>query len=83
MAVTITHFRRDLFSLADAALNGEKVEFVHKGVRVRLVPERVTSIFDRITPLQVTTDPDDDIRDAKKALLDEMQREWEKDWADL
>ena len=39
MDVTITEFRRQLFSLANQALDGEEIWFTHKGRRFRIVPE--------------------------------------------
>ncbi|MGH9581981.1 MAG: hypothetical protein ACRD4O_03470 [Bryobacteraceae bacterium] len=51
--MTIRQFRRDLFRLADSALQGEPVSFMHRGVRFRLVPDREADPFAHITPLQV------------------------------
>lgn len=81
MQVTISQFRRDLFRLADSAIQGEAVTFIHRGVRFRLVPEIESDPFARITPLQVINPDFPDL--ASGDLQKEMQKEWEEDWADL
>ena len=42
MIVPITKFRKDIFSFAEAALKGTVVEFTHKGVTFKVVPEQST-----------------------------------------
>ncbi len=81
MEVTISQFRRDLFRLAESALEGEPITFFHKGVRFRVVPEVENDPFGRITPLQVinTEHPDLDKEDLQK----EMERNWQEDWDQL
>jgi antitoxin (DNA-binding transcriptional repressor) of toxin-antitoxin stability system len=37
--VTITHLRQNLLKLIDSVLKGEVLEFTHKGVMLRIVPE--------------------------------------------
>ena len=83
MARTITQFRRELFALADAALEGKTVEFVHRGKTLRVVPEEVPDKFARITPMPELIDENMDWEAVSRELLAEMEREWEKDWADL
>ena len=83
MARTITQFRRELFALADAALEGKQVEFVHRGKKLRVVPEDVPDLLDRITALPGAVDEDIDFAQVSRSLLQEMEQEWEKDWADL
>jgi prevent-host-death family protein len=39
MDVTITKFRRDLFTLVESALDGKQVRVTHKGRKFRIVPE--------------------------------------------
>src|SRR5580658_8034434 len=85
MKVPISDFRKNLFQLADKALNGDLVEVTHKGKTIRLVPEAHPSKLDRLTPARILN-PNFSPRDHKKAsreLLAEMQREWEKDWSEL
>ena len=40
MAVPISQFRKDIFSLAEAALKGTVVEFTHKGVTFKVIPDK-------------------------------------------
>ncbi len=52
VAVTITQFRQNLFQFADQALNGETIEFIHKGVTFKVVPKTKTSKLARLTALE-------------------------------
>ncbi|MBC8164908.1 MAG: hypothetical protein H7Y20_03425 [Bryobacteraceae bacterium] len=84
MPLAISQFRKDLFNLADAALQGEQVEFIHRGVRFRIVPElQKKSLQERITPMQVISSDNSNLEEGSRLLHEEMQRAWEKDWADL
>jgi hypothetical protein len=80
MPVKITEFRRNLFRFADQALNGEPIEFIHKGVVFKVVPETPASKLSRLTRETVV---------ASGASLDttelmkEMEAEWEKDWSEI
>lgn len=80
MPVTITDFRRRLFQLADRALTGEPIEFIHKGVVFKLVPETPPSKLSRLTKETVVA-PGADLDTSE--LLREMEAEWTKDWSDL
>lgn len=82
MRVTITRFRQDLFKLAGRALGGEPVEFAYKGVLFRLAPESRPSKLARLTG-QTVVAPDTDFEQANRALLKEMEAEWEKDWSEM
>jgi hypothetical protein len=82
MAVSITRFRKDIFSLTEAALKGNVVEFVHKGVTFRVVPDRPIDKLSNITPLKLIN-PDYNLESAATELLAEMEREWEEDWSQL
>ena len=86
MEVPITQFRREIFSLVNQALEGTEVWVTHKGRRVKIVPEgRPVSRLSRITPMQIMVDPNFDMNDPvfKAEWLAKMEKEWEKDWADL
>ena len=86
MEVPITQFRRDIFSLANQALDGSEVWFTHKGRRLKIVPEgQPVSRLSRITPMEVMVDLNFDMNDPafKAEWLAEMEKEWEKDWAGL
>ena len=82
MAVPISKFRKDIFSLTEAALKGTAVEFTHKGVTFRVVPERVSDKVGNITPIQVIN-PHYNLESAAIELQKEMEKEWEKDWSQL
>jgi hypothetical protein len=82
MKVTITQFRQDLFKLVNKALDGEPLEFVHKGIVFRVVPEKKVSKLSRLTTETIVA-PETDWEQVSKELLAEMEAEWEKDWAEL
>jgi antitoxin (DNA-binding transcriptional repressor) of toxin-antitoxin stability system len=86
MEVPITQFRRQIFALVAKALEGGEVWVTHKGRRVKIVPEEQPARrLSRITPMEVMVDPNFDMNNPafKAEWLVEMEKEWEKDWADL
>ena len=82
MVVTITQFRKQLFTLVERAAKGETVEFLHKDQRFRLVPEVAASKLGRIKPLTIIGQ-NSDIESASKQLQEEMQAEWDQDWSEI
>jgi antitoxin (DNA-binding transcriptional repressor) of toxin-antitoxin stability system len=80
MPVTITKFRRNLFQFADQALKGEPVEFTHKGVVFKVIPETPISKLSRLTREAVVV-PGASLDTSD--LLKEMEAEWEKDWSEI
>jgi len=82
MKVTITNLRQDLFKLADKALDGEPLAFVYKGVVFKVVPENKLSKLSKLTGEPVVR-AQTNLENASRELLQEMQSEWEKDWAEL
>jgi len=80
MPVNITDFRRNLFQLADRALKGEPIEFIHKGVVFKVVPETPSSKLSRLTHEAVVA-PGAGLDTS--GLLKEMEAEWEKDWSEI
>jgi prevent-host-death family protein len=80
MPVNITKFRRDLFHFVDQALHGEPVEFTHKGVVFKVVPETPLSKLSRLTRETVVA-PEATLDTTE--LLKEMEAEWEKDWSEI
>jgi antitoxin (DNA-binding transcriptional repressor) of toxin-antitoxin stability system len=80
MPVTITEFRRNLFQFADQALKGEPIEFTHKGVVFKVIPETHPSKLSRLTRESVVA-PGASL-DATE-LLKEMEAEWKKDWSEI
>jgi hypothetical protein len=81
MTVSITRFRKDIFSFAEA-LKGNAVEFIHKGVTFKVSPDRPTGKLGNITPLKFIN-PDYDLESSETELQAEMEKEWEKDWSQL
>jgi hypothetical protein len=79
MEVPITQFRREIFSLANQALDGAEVWFTHKGRRLKIVPEgKPVSRLSRITPMEIINYAEGGLENT--GLLEEMTREWEADW---
>ncbi len=77
--VTITKLRQDLFNLVDRTLEGEPLEFTHKGAVFKIMPETKHSKLWKLSAQSVVA-PDVDLQ---TSLLKEMESEWEKDWAEL
>jgi antitoxin (DNA-binding transcriptional repressor) of toxin-antitoxin stability system len=82
MQVGITKLRQDLFRLADQALAGEPISFTYKNVVFRLLPDGKPSKLSKLTP-QTVLAPKTELDEASRQMLQEMQKEWEQDWADL
>jgi antitoxin (DNA-binding transcriptional repressor) of toxin-antitoxin stability system len=80
MAVNITEFRRNLFQLVDQALEGKSIEFIHKGVVFKVIPQTPASKLSKLTrETVVAPDANRDTGD----LLKEIEAEWEKDWSEI
>jgi hypothetical protein len=82
MVVPITQFRKDIFSLAEAALKGTVVGFTHKGVTFKVIPDKASDKLSNLTPLQVIN-PRYSLESAAVELQTEMEKEWENDWRQL
>ena len=80
MTVNITEFRRNLFQLADQALEGKPIEFIHKGFVFKVVPETPVPKLSKLTREAVVS-PDANLDTVE--LLKEMEAEWEKDWSEI
>jgi antitoxin (DNA-binding transcriptional repressor) of toxin-antitoxin stability system len=83
MEVPITQFRKQIYTLASRALEGEPITIAYKGKRLRVVPE-VQEIdpatrFDKLTKLEIVNPEFPDIME-DAGMKAEMQAEWEKDW---
>ncbi len=79
MDITITEFRRNLFTLVDQAMSGVEVHVTYKGKAFTLKPDSPpVDRLSRITPLDIIVGDLDDRPDKE-----EMRRAWERDWADL
>ncbi len=62
MKITATRLRENLYNILDEILEtGRPVEIERKGKLLRIVPEKPTSIFDRLEdhPDTIVGDPDD------------------------
>ena len=80
--MTITKLRQDLFRIMDQALEGEPVQFLHKGVVFQVVPEVKPDKLARLSRHTVLA-PGSEFGEAGKDLLQEMEAEWQADWAEL
>ncbi len=78
----ITQFRKELFQLADKALQGEPVEFVYRGVVFKVTPERKKSKLEKLVGQPVLA-PGVDLEQASKELVAEMEASWMDDWSAL
>lgn len=81
MEITITQFRRDLFTFVAKAQAGEPIVILHKGQRFRIVPETPLDRLSRLTPMQVINPNVDE--QAEATMRDEMRQAWEQDWETL
>lgn len=78
MEVPITEFRRNLFNLANKALDGAEVWVRHKGRRFRIVPENgPADKLSRVTPMDIIPAGVDLEDDSWKV---EMMQKWERNW---
>jgi len=84
MRVTVTTLRQDLFRIVDRAIEGEPIEFTHKGVVLRVVPEAVPDKLARLTrqPVRASQDQPADVQQIPLNPK-EMEAEWQKDWDEL
>jgi hypothetical protein len=80
--VTITELRKDLFRLFDGVREGEPLAFSYKGTIFHVVPEVKPSKLAKLTR-QTVIAPAADLGETSRAMLSDMQAEWEKDWAEL
>ena len=77
MELSITEFRRNIFSVVEKAMDGSEVWVKHKGRRFRIMPEGAPSKLSRITPMDIIA-PGVDLED--DSWKEEMMREWERNW---
>ncbi len=79
--VSTTEFRKNLFSLADRALEGELIEIVHKGRNLRLAVQDAPSKMARLAPdpLLKGVNPAD-IEKALKEISKQANAEWNRKW---
>lgn len=78
----ITQFRKELFQLAEQALEGQPVQFVYRGVVFKVTPENKKSKLDKLVGQPVLAQGAD-LEQASKELLAEMEESWKEDWGAL
>lgn len=79
MELSITEFRRNLFSVVQKAMEGDEVWVRTRGRRFRILPEgKRPDKLSRITPMQIINEAAGGLENT--GLLEEMTREWEHDW---
>ena len=86
MEISISQFRRELFTHVNRALQGAEVWVTHKGRRLKLVPEgRAESRLGRATPLEIVNPGAPGLTDPalKARMMAEMEEAWERDWNQL
>ena len=69
--------------MADDAISGKPVQFVHKGVVFQVLPEATQK--NKLDGLvgQATLAEDVDMEQVSKDLAAEMEAEWLKDWSEI
>ena len=84
MEVSITEFRRNIFSFVNQAWDGKEVWVLHKGQRFKVVPEsKPGDRLSRITPLEVINSSTGSLKARDRSLQEEMAQAWERDWSNL
>jgi hypothetical protein len=78
---TITQFRKNLFQMAEQALQGEPVGFVYRGVVFKVTPEKKQSKLNKLVG-EPTLAPGVNLEQASRELLAEMEAEWLNDWSE-
>ena len=76
--MTVTNFRKDLFHLVEMAIEGETVEFEHKGVKLRLVASTAGSKLARAVRRddRIYLVHRDSIVESDPELMAEFEAEW-------
>ncbi len=81
MTFSITEFRKNLFQIFERAFEGELVEVVHHGRKLRLVPEEPPSKLSRLVKHDTLTIPADQLAAAIDEMNQEAMAEWERKWS--
>ena len=80
MTFSVTEFRKNLFQILDKAFQGEPIEILYHGQKLRLVPEKVPSKFSRLVPKDILRVPSDQLETAIREMKEEALAEWDKEW---
>ena len=83
MSITATEFRKDLFNLLEKVSNGQPLEIVYKGSKLKLAAVENTSKLSRLKPHDIFLCDPDSIIQTDPELMAEMEAAWEEDWRDL
>jgi hypothetical protein len=71
MTYKATSLRQNLYAILDAVIDkGEVVEIERRGHKLRIVPERKTSIWERLEPHQVV------IGDPENLVVGQWEANW-------
>jgi antitoxin (DNA-binding transcriptional repressor) of toxin-antitoxin stability system len=76
MEVTATNFRKHLFEVLDQSLNGEPVDIVYKGSRIRLTVPQNTSKLARAVRRETLLVPADSIVESDATLMKKLKKSW-------
>jgi hypothetical protein len=82
VTATITQFRKELFQLADQAMNGEIVQFTYRGVVFKVTPEKKHSKVEKLVGQPVIAEGID-LEQAGKEMKAAIEAEWLDDWSQL
>lgn len=81
MTLSVTEFRKNLFRALDRAFQGEPVEVLYHGRKLRLVPEEPPSKLARLIKRDTLTIPADQLEKAITDMNQEAMTEWEREWS--
>jgi antitoxin (DNA-binding transcriptional repressor) of toxin-antitoxin stability system len=79
MDVGATVFRKNLFQMLDRALQGEQVEIVYKGSRLRLLPRTDQSKLARAVRRHALRVDPQSIVESDSRLMAGLERGWKRD----
>jgi hypothetical protein len=81
--MTATVMRKNLFQVLDRAIQGETVEVVYKGTKLRLVaPTDVSKLSRAVRRHALLVDPQS-IVESDTGLMADLERQWKQDDKDL
>ena len=79
MELNATDFRKNLFQVLDRALQGEPVEIIYKGSRLRLDSPPGKSKLARAVRRHALLVEPQSIVESDAALMADLERSWEED----
>jgi antitoxin (DNA-binding transcriptional repressor) of toxin-antitoxin stability system len=81
--MTATVMRKNLFQVLDRALQGETVEIVYKGSKLRVVSPAAGSKLARAVRRHALLVDPQSIVESDSALMADLERQWKQDDKDL